>query len=140
MDSTREGDLQMGFEYFDWELAEATDRPCFAVLFDVGHAAMWSGGDPTSGSLALMESLSPYVVQYHVHGVSVSEDGQKADHQSFVANNGINCSWLVGLVGRRGFAGPSILEIEAWRDEDPLRDLRHAAQARDALVAMWEAC
>ena len=29
--------------------------------------------------------------------------------------------------------------MEAWRDEDPLRDLRHTAQARDELVAMWEA-
>ena len=139
-DIVRGSDLKMGFEYFDWELAAKIDRPRFGVLFDIGHAAMRSGGDLTAGSLVLMENLAPYVVQYHVHGVSVSEDGQKADHQSFAANNGIDYSRIVGAIGQRDFAGPLILEIEAWRDEDQLRNLRHAAQARDALVAMWEAC
>ena len=139
-DETRDGDMQMGFEYFDWELARTIDRPRFGVLFDIGHAAMRSSGDLASGSLALMESLAPYIVQYHVHGVSVSEDGQKADHQSFAANNGIDYSRIVEAIEKCDFAGPLILEIEAWRDEDPLRNLRHAAQARDELVAMWEAC
>lgn len=132
--------LLMGYEYFDAPLAELIDLPTsgFGVLFDIGHAAMRSQGDLTAGVLALQRELSPFVVQYHVHGVHVGDDGRRQDHRSFKDNNGIDYGQVVLAIKRDAFQGPLILEIEAWSDRDVQLTLEHSVSAREELVALWE--
>jgi sugar phosphate isomerase/epimerase len=132
------GGLILGFEYFDAELAEAIGNPGFGVLFDIGHAAMRSSGDLTAATLALIDGLAPFVVQYHVHGVHVGPDGRKVDHRPLSENNAIDYGRVMAAIAAQAFAGPLILEIEAWSGGEVWRNLEHARLAREELITLWQ--
>jgi sugar phosphate isomerase/epimerase len=135
-DRFAESGLQMGFEYFDDALARRIKRARFGVLFDVGHAAMRSQGDLTTGAVKMIEVLASSVIEYHIHGVRVDEDGGRSDHRSFEDNNGIDYARVVHAIKRHGFTGPLVLEIGAWQ-QNVARNVVHTTAARAALARLW---
>jgi sugar phosphate isomerase/epimerase len=128
--------LQMGFEYFDDALVRRIKQARFGVLFDVGHAAMRAQADLTTGVVDMIEVLAPSVIQYHIHGVHVDEDGGRSDHRSFEHNNGIDYARVVGAIRGHDFSGPLVLEIGAWQP-NVARNIAQATAARAVLVDLW---
>ena len=136
-DGAATSDLILGFEYFDAGLAVEIDSPQFGVLFDVGHAALRSEGDLTVGVLGMIGELCSLAVQYHIHGVHVAEDGRKIDHRALEESNGVDYARAIRAIKRTGFAGPLMLEIEAWSRGDPRQTLDASLRARDELARLW---
>lgn len=130
----KNSNLQMGYEYFDTKLTKEIGIPQFGILFDIGHAAMQSEGNLNAGILQLMQDTFPSIVQFHVHGVRVSEHGDKKDHQTFQANNGIDYAKILQAIKKRGFEGPLVFEIGISMEEGVAANLNNAVYAREELI------
>ena len=127
----------MGYEYFDTELAEKIGRPNFGILFDVGHAALRSEGDIDAGIAQLMKEMFDFIVQFHIHGVHVSEQGDKQDHRPFQANNGIDYTRVLKMAKEGNFQGPFIFEIEV-STESAAVNLQNTVYAREQMAKIWK--
>jgi hypothetical protein len=76
------------------------------------------------------------VIEYHIHGVHVDENGGRSDHRSFEDNNGIDYARVVRAIRGHDFAGPLVLEIGAWQP-NVAWNVAQATAARDALAGLW---
>jgi sugar phosphate isomerase/epimerase len=129
-----DGDLQMGYETFDLELTREIDHSRFGLLFDIGHAALALEEDITLGILEWMEALSPYIVQFHVHGVRMLEGGRKQDHLPLQANDAIDYARVMRAMRGHGFGGPVVFEIE---NADKYENLGNSILGREELLSLW---
>jgi sugar phosphate isomerase/epimerase len=132
----KDSNLQMGYEYFDVELTKDIGQPQFGILFDIGHAALQSEGDLNAGILQLMQETFPFIVQFHVHGVHVSGQGNKRDHQPFQANNGVDYARVLRAIKEQGFRGPLVFEIGV-AEQSAAENLSNSVHAREQLIAIW---
>ncbi len=137
LEQARDSDLRMGYEYFDTKLTEDIGHAQFGILFDIGHAALQSEGDLNAGILQLMQEMFPSIVQFHAHGVHVSERGDKQDHQPLQANNGIDYAKVLCEIKERDFQGPIIFEIQNSTDQ---ANLKNTVYAREEFIGIWEEC
>ncbi len=135
LDQVKGIDLRMGYEYFDIELSKEIGKPQFGILFDIGHAALRSEGDLSAGILQLMREMFPSIVQFHAHGVHVSERGNKQDHQPLQANNGIDYARVLHRIKEQNFQGPIIFEIQNSTEQV---NLENTIYAREEFVEIWE--
>ena len=112
--------------------------PRFGILFDIGHAALQAEGNITGEILHMLDEMSQFIVQFHVHGVQVSDQGKKKDHQPFYLNNGIDYKKILQTIKGYGFTGPLIFEIGIWNHENMAESLKYTVNSREEWVAMWE--
>ena len=139
LEKIKDSDLQIGYEYFDGELTTEIGNPKFGILFDVGHAALRFEGDPNPNILRSLEELFPHIVQFHIHGVRASPQGEKEDHNSLQVNNGIDYAKVIEAIKRYGFGGPLLFEIGIREEGQNISEnLKDAVYAREELVKMWE--
>ena len=135
LEQAADSHLQMGYEYFDTKLTEDIGQPQFGILFDIGHAALRSEGYLSPGILQLMREMFPYIVQFHAHGVYVSEQGNRQDHQPLQANNGIDYARVLHSIKEQNFQGPIIFEIQNSTEQ---ANLENTMYAREEFVKIWE--
>lgn len=133
-------DLLIAYECFDMSLVKKIGDPRFGILFDIGHAAMGSSGDSNETILRLMEQLFPFILQFHVHGVRVSGQGVKKDHQPLQLNNAVDYARIIQAIKGEGCSCPLVFEIGISTEQDVVQNLKDAVYAREELVALWEKC
>jgi len=138
IEMTQDSDILMGYEFFDRDLTKEIGHPRFGILFDIGHAAMQAEENITREILHMLDEMSQFIVQFHVHGVQVSDQGKKKDHQPFHLNNGIDYKKILKTIKRYGFAVPLIFEIGIWNHENMAGNLKDTVSSREEFVAMWE--
>lgn len=136
LEQTRDSDLLMGYEWFDTKLTGEIGNHRFGILFDIGHAALQST-DINSGIIQLMDETFPHIVQFHAHGVNVSDHGNKHDHQPLQANNGIDYAKVLRSIKGRKFQGPIIFEIQ---NSNASENLQNTVYAREEFIKLWEEC
>lgn len=129
--------LVLGYECFDAELVRRIAHPDFGLLFDIGHAALRSQEPIRSGIAALLAETLPYVVQFHVHGVQVTEHGERKDHQPFDVNNGIDYGDVIRTIRSANCTAPLITEIGIDMRDGPNSNIQYALDAFGALERYW---
>lgn len=134
----QDSDIIMGYEYFDRELTKEVGHSRFGLLFDIGHAALQAEGNITGGILHMLDGMLPFIVQFHVHGVQVSEQGQKKDHLPFHLNNAIDYKMVLQKIKNYGFTGPLIFEIGTGNHENMAENLKDSVDALEECVEIWE--
>ncbi len=138
IEMTQDSDILMGYEYFDRDLTKEIGHPRFGILFDIGHAALQAEGNITREILHMLDEMSQFIVQFHVHCVQVSDQGKKKDHQPFHLNNGIDYKKIMQAIKGYCFVGPIIFEIGIWNHENMAENLKDTVNSREECVAMWE--
>lgn len=129
--------LLLGYECFDAELVRRIAHPDFGILFDIGHAALRSQESIRTGIAALLAVTLPYVIQFHVHGVQVSENGERKDHLPFDVNNGIDYGEVIGTIRSANCTAPLITEIGIDMSHGPDGNIQYALDAFGALEKYW---
>ena len=133
LDKTQDTDLGLAFENFDLDLSRQIGSSRFGILFDVGHAALRFKASMTDGILKLLKELYPYIFQFHFHGVHVSPNGDRKDHQPFQKNNGIAYHKIIQDLLKYGYSGPMIFEIGIFSDNGT-ENLIDTVAARNELM------
>ena len=87
-----------------------------------------------------MQETFPFIVQFHAHGVHVSERGDKRDHQPLQANNGIDYARVLKTIKKQGFQGPLIFEIGVAMEQSAAENLKNTVYAREQFIKMWKEC
>ena len=136
--------IRLGYEvsptFFDLELIESVGSPSFGLLFDIGHAAKRCDGDLTAGVQDMIDECAERTVQFHLHGVHLTDEGEKKDHHPLHLNNGLDFRRILETIEARAPDAPIVLEIVKYPGCSAEANLQNALSARDELIRIRQSC
>lgn len=136
--------LRLGYEvsptFFDLELIASIGAPAFGLLFDIGHAAKRCEGDLTAGVVGMIEACGERIVEFHLHGVHLTEAGETKDHHPLHLNNGLDFRRILETIKACAPAAPIVLEIVKYPGCGAEANLENALSAKDELARIWKSC
>lgn len=134
LERDEQGELLMGYEFFDEDILSEIGNSRFGMNFDIGHAVVKMERNYTEKVLPLIERNYERVVEFHIHGVMEDSQKQKVDHHSLELDNCLDYGQVMKLLKKRGYPGPLILEIT--RSNDVMKNLEGALNSRERLLIL----